>query len=449
MKRLGKTILDRLLRRPTEQLVHHGELIRLLAESNFRLRVALKLSQKQPIHLLLVCHLPALWSTLESVYHAAEADSGMRVTVVTLPYRHGSLRQGEFKDGGMMEFLRDRGVPAVQGYDPVTKHWRSPASFDPDYVIFQTPYTLFPSAWSVASIAVTARLGYIPYGVVLLGGDVAQTTHPPEFFEFMDLIFAESEYARDAMAARFSDQGWFSESKIVVTGFPKLDFATQLKVPAGGAWRRGFNANNKRILWTPRWRTSEGNCHFFDYKDYFVELCEHYPELDFVFRPHPLCLQNFQKTGEMTDDQQKNMERIYQNSVNMAIDRGGDYQDTLLTTDILVSDVCSLMFEFLATGKPIVYTHRVDAFNEIGRKLADAFYWVGNRTELDETLAMLIRGEDPMRPKRIELMESLLFLPPGGAGLRIKDSLKRDFSKAIASYHGVTEGFGLVGDDPN
>jgi CDP-glycerol glycerophosphotransferase (TagB/SpsB family) len=111
----------------------------------------------------------------------------------------------------------------------------------------------------------------------------------------------------------------------------------------------------------------------------------------------------------------------------MTLDKGGDYVDTFLTSDILVSDISSMLTEFFATGKPVVYAHRVDGFNELGHRFAEGFYWVRNATELDQTLTMLISGNDPLRVKRQELMKSLLFLPQGGAGLRIKEILKTDF----------------------
>ena len=185
----------------------------------------------------------------------------------------------------------------------------------------------------------------------------------------------------------------------------------------------------KRILWTPRWRTSEGNCHFFDYKDYFIDFCSKHPDVDFAFRPHPLCFQNFLRTKEMSLDQLRQMEKVYEQSSNMRIDLDGDYQDTFLTADVLVADVSSLMVEFLATGKPIIYTHRVDAFNEVGKKLAGALYWVRNVDELDKTLSSLIKGVDSMKKKRLEVMKSILFLPPEGAGVRIKETLKLDFAQ--------------------
>jgi CDP-glycerol glycerophosphotransferase (TagB/SpsB family) len=114
----------------------------------------------------------------------------------------------------------------------------------------------------------------------------------------------------------------------------------------------------------------------------------------------------------------------------MAIDRSGDYQSTFLTSDVLVSDTSSMLIEYLLTEKPIVYTHRIDLFNELGRSLSEGFYWARNATELTSTLEMLIAGKDPLRDKRKQLIKTLLFTPEGGSGPRIKEALKTHFRHA-------------------
>jgi len=105
------------------------------------------------------------------------------------------------------------------------------------------------------------------------------------------------------------------------------------------------------------------------------------------------------KTGELTEQELARLEMQYSNSLNMTLDRNGEYQDTFLTSDFLISDVSSMLVKYLATGKPVVYTHRVDVFNELGRKLSEGFYWVINSVELKENLEMLISDNDPLHEK--------------------------------------------------
>jgi hypothetical protein len=427
IKRVVLGFLDRRLRPLARQLERHEAMLRALSDAQFRARAQVKRFHNQPIHVLFVCHIRALWSSFDSVYRAVINDSGFRATVVTLRYRHTTLPDGEYKDEGALEFLQAKGIPAISGYDRERNQWLSPASLSPDYVFFQTPYDVFPPEWSVERVSMVARVCYIPYGATLFGDEVQNISYRSDFFRFVHLTFTDSPFGRGLFMNHFKHETWLDENAYVLSGFPKLDYLIQRPELSGKAWRRGTRPDLKRILWTPRWRTSESNSHFFDYKDFFVEFCRQHNDVDFVFRPHPLCLQNFLQTGELTAAELERMEQAYRASSNMALDRSGDYQDTFLTSDVLVSDISSMLLEYFATGKPIIYTHRVDAFNEFGRKLAEGFYWVRNAAELDRTLAMLTSGNDPLREKRQELVKLLLFLPEGGAGLKITEILRSDF----------------------
>ena len=410
-------------------------MLRTVAGAIFQDRARMKCAQHEPIHLLLVCHMPALWSTFDSVYHAASSDPDFRVTVVTLPYRHITLPEGQYKDEGMCEYLQGKGIPAREGYDREKNQWLPPASLAPDYVFFQAPYDLFPPVWSVAQVSMVAPVCYIPYGATIFRGDVPRISHPKKFFRYVSLSFTDCPLGHSLFIDHFKDESWFDESTYALSGLPKLDYLLHRHELNGHAWRRGTRPDLKRILWTPRWRTSENNCHFFDYRDFFIEFCRRNGEVDFAFRPHPLCLQHFIKTGELTPAQLECLEETYRTSPNMVLDRGADYQDTFRTSDILVSDISSLMLEYFATGKPIVYTHRVDAFNELGQKLAEGFYWVRTAAELEQTLSMLISGKDPLREKRQELMKLLLFLPEGGAGLKVTEILHSHFQSCGLGLH--------------
>ena len=257
--------------------------------------------------------------------------------------------------------------------------------------------------------------------------------HPASFFKFVSLIFKESQFERNALVKKFRQYDWFNESGVIVSGFSKLDGLLEHATLTGNAWKRGTQDEVQRILWTPRWTTSEGICHFFDYKDVLASFCSEHHEVDFVLRPHPLCFQNFVDSGEMSEPEIVRMENEYRESPNMVIDKAGDYQDTFLTSSILVSDLSSMILEYLATGRPIVYTHRIDLFNDLGNELAKGVYWVRNSTELCETLEMLLQGEDPLHEKRQELIESILVSPSGGAALRVKERITIDFHSAAIS----------------
>jgi len=383
----------------------------------------------RPIHLVFVCHMPALWAMFDTIHRAASGDDDFKATVVALPCMHPNLAPGRYSDLGMYDYLNSRGVKVIEGYDKERDAWLTPESLAPDYVLFQTPYNLFPPRWSAKYISAFARVCYVPYATTLFRGEVDQIVHPEPFFSAASLVFAESAIARDRLIERFKSCPWFREETFVLSGTPKLDYFGTKEASGATPWKRGSTSENTRILWTPRWWTNDGSCHFFDYNAYFTDFCARHEHVDFAFRPHPLSIQNFLNTGELTAADVERMDLSYRMSSNMAIDREGAYQATFLTSDILVSDISSMMIEYLVTGKPIVYTHRVDLFNGLGRTLSEGFYWVRNPEELTATLEMLMGGHDPLRKKRMELIKKLLFMPKRGAGWGIKETIRTDFTR--------------------
>jgi hypothetical protein len=418
----------KMLRPVSQKLDQQSDMIRLVAKDNIRTRFMVKKAQSLPINVLFVCHEPSLWSMFESVYQAMATDAVFSPKIIALPYAHCTLPAGEYKDAGMAEFLEARGIPVIRGYDKATQKWKQPIELCPDYIFFQTPYTLFPQAWSVEHVAMIARVCYFSYGPAMSTGDLGACVQPESFFKYVSLFLSECAFKKELFAKKWGDKSWFNEERVVVTGYSKFDHYNITITDCNKlAWKRGVHQDVKRILWSTRWNTDEGMCHFFDYKDYFVKFCKEHERVDFVFRPHPLFWQNFEKTGEFPIEQQAQMKAEYKRSPNMAIDSNIGCEDTFKACDILVSDFSGMLIEFFPSGKPMIYTHRKNMFNEYAQKMADGVYWVEDENELNETLSMLLSGKDPLREKRKELMDLLFYMPECGAGDLIRQTIKGDY----------------------
>jgi len=389
------------------------------------------INQKETINIIFVCHSPSAWGSMESVYMEISVDPVFHVTVIAVPFRHGTFKDNEFYDAGMAKLLEKKDIEFIYGYNKTNKEWTDLQKLSPDYIFFQTPYdSQFPFTYSAAYTSLFAKICYIPYyGTLLYKGKVDQVTHPINYFKYVSYYFVANEYEQKGMTEKFL--GILKPEQIVISGSPKTDYIYNDVLINESEWKQGLKSNSTKILWTTRWVTADGTCHFFDYKDYFLAFAAKHPEVDFLFRPHPLSFQNFLKTGELSQADYDKMILQYDQTENAKIDFSNEYQNTFLTADILVSDMSSILYEFFLTGKPIIYTHRVDEFNDFASKLAVGFYWVRNQNELNETLNMLLRGEDPLKPLREKLIKELIPVTKGGASLLIKEALSKDFMKSL------------------
>jgi CDP-glycerol glycerophosphotransferase (TagB/SpsB family) len=255
-------------------------------------------------------------------------------------------------------------------------------------------------------------------GQLVFAGSVADITHHPSYFRLVRLAFVADQ---DEKLDLIKTASWSTRrSGIKDVGCPQSEaFYEESEGPTR------TSSGPLRVLWTPRWNTAEGNCHFFEYKDLLLEMSER-GEFALTFRPHPLCLPHLLSTGELTKaEHDKYLERL--EACPLArIDQHTDYLDAIRGHDVFVSDISSVLGDAALTGKPVIYTHRVDHFNKLGRFFAGGFYWVRDADELSSRLRALARGEDHLKEKRRKILEDFRRRQPPGSVERILSEIRRD-----------------------
>jgi hypothetical protein len=364
----------------------------------------------RPTRVAFLCHMPELWSKLEPVYLEARAAADFEPIVIA------ANRDAE-KRIMTAKFLKSKGIQ-VEG--SVKNPSTDLESLKPDYVFHSVPYDHFYPDHLMANVVWRyARLCYVPYmGQLIFSGSVADITHHPSYFRLVRLAFVTDH---DEKKILLKNSSWSTRRLgIKEVGCPH----SEVLYEESGASAR-TKSGPLKVLWTPRWRTSEGNCHFFEYKDLLLEMSER-GEFALTFRPHPLCLPSLLHTGELTKaEHDKYLERLEVCPL-ARIDLGGDYLDAIKGHDVFVSDISSVLCDAALTGKPVIYTHRVNHFNELGRFLAEGFYWVRDADELSSRLRALSRGEDHLEGQRRRVLEEFCRRQPEGSVKRILSEIRRD-----------------------
>jgi len=364
---------------------------------------------RRPTRVAFLCHMPALWSKLQPIYDATR-DADDFEPVVVAAHRDKGVREETAR------FLLTEGITVMGGAkEPST----ALEDFRPDYVFHSVPYEHFyPDHLQAPTVWRYARLCYVPYvGQLIYGSGVAKTTHHASYFRILRLAFLADEWEKARLLENCS---WTDCGKVVrVVGSPHAE-----RVLAKTRTVEHKVSRRPKVLWTPRWNTSEGNCHFFDHKDLLLEMSER-GEIEFTFRPHPLCLPNLLKTGELTQAEHDRYRDRIARCTYASLDEG-DYLRALAEHEVFVSDMSSVLGDAFLTGKPVVYTHRVDHFNELGRFMAEGFYWARTPAELTERLRKLAEGDDPLLEKRRSLLAEFGKISPAGATQRILADIRSD-----------------------
>ena len=164
-------------------------------------------------------------------------------------------------------------------------------------------------------------------------------------------------------------------------------------------------------MWTPRWTSdlSMGGTNFFNFYQALPEFAREHPDMDFLFRPHPLALQHFQETGEMTAREAEDFVASCNALPNVRIDKEKEYLATLWNTDVLISDISGLIPEFALTEKPLIFCagnmHLTP--EETTARILEGSYIIHTKEELFDCLLMLKSGKDPKAELRKAIAREL------------------------------------------
>lgn len=390
-----------------------------------------KIRLKEKINLVFVCHRPSVWGSLKTVFEECNNDyQNFNITIVAIPNKKQlpklQFNHEVYESEGAEDFFKDYPCRVINGYNYKTKEWFDLKHLKPDYVFFQQPYNVTRSLmYKSQNVCKYAKILYVPYFSNFIGNDVVNSCYPIDFFNNVSIVFSENAFDVDFINNHLNSCK--VKPKIILSGFPRYDNLSCYQNVDSNIWNFTKNNRIKRIIWTPRWCTNEGNCCFFDYKDDLLDYVEKNRDIDFLFRPHPQAFLEWSATGELPENEANVYKARFDKIANAKIDNQKEYLTTFYSSDIMITDISSIVAEYFLTGKPIIYCHKKNCFNDFSRKLSKGFYWVHNWEELQKTIEMLKSGNDPLKEKRQEIIKKEFYIPEKGAGYMIKELIKEDF----------------------
>ena len=304
-------------------------------------------------------------------------------------------------------FMLDKGYNAINAFND--GGWYDLNKLEPEYIFTFRPYDHFmPVQYSAKNLSRIGKLCNIIYGPPMTA-ELQNTVYDKNFFNYVSLFFGESIEAKEYFETQHKLGVKSKLQSALFCGMPVMEYIHKREfLDEISSWKL---SNRIKILWTPRWNTDEkvGGSHFFDYKDELLSYKEKKKDrIDVMIRPHPLMFSNFDKTKQMSPiEREVFLARCKTNEI--VIDSSESYIHTFFDTDILITDISSIVQEFFVLGKPIIYcppTDYVHPTKTMG-KIASACYIVNNSEELILTLNKLVENNDWLINKRKEILYEL------------------------------------------
>jgi hypothetical protein len=360
-------------------------------------------------------------------------DSRFRVTVVSLPHRHGdqtTARQQFHGEGAVHEMLDRQSIPHLRiGDSQVACASHVLKKLRPHYIFRQRPWrTDLPIDLDGRALTF-ARVCYIPYGYMTAGFEDLQFNS--EFHQICDLMFWPDEIHR-TMAI---EHGLGDARRSVVTGYPKFDYLCGVTEQLWPVRIHSPTAKPFRLIWAPHWTVSDQGVRdtfgmrygaFHQLYPEIMRLARCHPFLQITMRPHPILMQRMEcaRPGSAYADFLTEWDKL----PNCAVSREPDYGPLFRASDGLLTDCLSFLTEYQLFEKPLVFFRRSDSmqFNRAGKRIVGGLYTIQNPAEIEPLLLRLAKGEEQSQivEERRRVVRSI-YPYPGEAASRIADELIR------------------------
>ena len=199
---------------------------------------------------------------------------------------------------------------------------------------------------------------------------------------------------------------------IQAVGYTKMDRLEVEKAKAAAAHAdAGAATRRKKVILSPHHtidKAADGLAlsTFLQHAELYLKLPEMFPEIDFVFRPHPLLFVRLATPkwwgAERTAAYREKMAAF----PNVEFQQGGDYFATFADSDAMIHDCGSFLAEYFYTGRPQCYLlespKTVDEqFLPISRRLLDYAHKAFSGEDVVAFIRkVVLQGEDLEKPAR-------------------------------------------------
>ncbi len=179
----------------------------------------------------------------------------------------------------------------------------------------------------------------------------------------------------------------------------------------------------KCIILAPH-HTIEPNNHlnlgsFLEYINFYFDLPSKYPNIDFVFRPHPMLMDKLMNGGYIPKGVITAAFDRFFKEPNITYSVEQDYFLRFENSDAMIHDCGSFVAEYLFTGKPICFakSRRTDLAAElggVGTKCIQQHYIATSALDLYFFIDhVVLEGSDPLKATREQFAKAHL-MPCGG-----------------------------------
>lgn len=375
---------------------------------------------KQPLRVLFLLQRPEALGNIASIWRTMQLDPAFQPIAWLLPYNAENMALSNQIKPKHQELLKSQGLPWVN-WEP-DLHLKANQF---DVAIFTHPYdSERPRAlWFDQVRSCVSKIVYVPYGLSVGAGTKnlrLQFSQPLHIGA--DLIIARS-FAEKKMYSQYCPKG---SNNVQVLGHPRFDRLLQELDAVNTQDLKARIGNRIAILWSSHFSfthrfSQSSNFSSFDLLgpellEYFLA---HRRTLCLLWRPHPGLFPELVSQRLLTLEQITVL-RTELDELGIVLDEQADHLPAFACSQALMSDPGSFLFEYLATGKPLLplINPEGEPLNEEASYLVSACGAASSFYEVEKFITA-ISSNSISRALYLALRDQHLPLLDGYAGIRI------------------------------
>jgi len=380
----------------------------------------------------------SMWTSLESIWKAADSDPNCDATVVVIPYYELDSA------GNRKNFCYEK--DKFPEYVPVT-HYEdyNIATEEPEMIFFHNPYDDQNTLTSVPEIYYTRNLK--PYAEQLVYSPYfTYSIYNPGKSDFqyaaVGMYNADKIIAQSKRVKQIFQYYKHPAAKIMAVGSPKTDaIVNSMKVPVSipKEWedkikgKKVFLLNTHLSYFPTAYQKAGDNNYAVKWHKRILKAIVNRQGSALIWRPHPLLKTMLETRFPQCLDFVHEMEQIINESDNCVIDTNSDYSIAFRCSDALISTYSTLINEYMVTGKPVLIIQTKISDEIAIRSPIDYrlnYYTIGSeKISVEKFVEMVLNGDDPLYEKRMKMINRAFLNLDGTVGEKVYRQVCNDILK--------------------
>lgn len=354
------------------------------AETNYKkvLEKLKKKAKKEKIKVGFVCFDSARWKC-QTLYELLEKDDNFEPFIIMSKLYVGGGNQTRIQTNS--DFLEkceyfEKNHNVIYGYDLEKNEYISLDEFGMDYIFYQLPF-YYHSKQMPLITSKKSLTAYVPYYIALI-------TNETKFDTFFRACLHKYYLPYEAQKEYYSENMWNKGKNIFVSGHTSLD----------DFYLKTFSKKeNKKmnVIYAPHHSVESSSplklATFMELGKFILDYAKTHPEINWVFRPHPLLKNVLYTQMEQTkvDEYYKEWEKVG------TYDTNGDYMQEFVESDLLIND-SGFILEYFPTGNPVIQLINPNRalYDDLSEEAINCSYKVQTETELKSILDKLLLEKD-------------------------------------------------------